>query len=112
MTSSQPTTRRAWCTIWLALAISVLAGTACRSPQKGDSDKAAADAEIVLAPMPINERGGAQLWGDNCTRCHNSRSPTEFSDAQWEVIAHHMRVRANLTAYEHEKILQFLKSGN
>lgn len=112
MTNLRMTKTRASCAIWLALASSMLAGTACRSPQKADSGEPAADAEIELAPMPISERGGAQLWGDNCTRCHNSRTPTEFSDAQWEVIAHHMRVRANLTAYEHEKILQFLQSGN
>ena len=112
MINSRRAKRRAGCTIWLALAISMLAGSACRSPQKADSDTPAADAEIELAPMPIGERGGAQLWGDNCARCHNSRTPSGFSDAQWEVIAHHMRVRANLTAYEHEKILQFLKLGN
>jgi len=57
-------------------------------------------------------KGGSQLWAENCSRCHNFRSPAEFSDTQWEIIAHHMRVRANLTAEEHHKILAFLKSGN
>ena len=55
---------------------------------------------------------GAKLWAQNCTRCHNSRSPAEFSDAQWEIVSLHMRVRANLTAQEHRSILEFLQSAN
>lgn len=55
---------------------------------------------------------GAELWSENCQRCHNMRSPNEFSDGEWEVISHHMRVRANLTADEHRKILEFLKKSN
>jgi cytochrome c5 len=56
--------------------------------------------------------GGAQLWGQNCGHCHNIRSPSSYSDAQWEVVALHMRVRANLTADEHRKILAFLKTAH
>jgi cytochrome c553 len=58
------------------------------------------------------EKSGAQLWADNCVRCHNIRSPSSLSPAQWEVAAMHMRVRANLTPEEHKKILEFLKSGS
>ena len=57
-------------------------------------------------------KGGAQLWAENCTRCHNMRPPTTYSDAEWEVATHHMRVRANLTPVEHKKIVEFLKSAN
>ena len=39
-------------------------------------------------------------------------SPADFSDGQWSVIGMHMRVRANLTATEAEKIIEFLKSAN
>jgi len=56
--------------------------------------------------------GGTQLWAQNCGHCHNLRSPSSYSDAQWEVVALHMRVRANLTAEEHRKILAFLKSAH
>ena len=55
---------------------------------------------------------GAKLWAQNCSRCHNSRSPSDYSDEKWEVAMLHMRVRANLTAEEHRKILAFLQSGN
>lgn len=57
-------------------------------------------------------KGGSQLWAENCTRCHNVRSPSAYSDPEWEVAMHHMRIRANLTAEEHRKILEFLKSAN
>jgi hypothetical protein len=57
-------------------------------------------------------KSGAQLWAENCIRCHNIRSPGSLSSAQWEVAMMHMRVRANLTPEEHKKILEFLKSGS
>ncbi|RMI03515.1 MAG: cytochrome c [Calditrichaeota bacterium] len=61
---------------------------------------------------PISEKPGALLWGDNCGHCHNIRPPSGLTDAQWEVAVLHMRTRANLTADEAEKIVEFLKSGN
>ena len=69
------------------------------------SDKPAA------APAAVG-KSGAQLWAENCQRCHNFRSPASYSPAQWEVAMLHMRVRTNLTAEQHEKILAFLKSGS
>jgi hypothetical protein len=56
-------------------------------------------------------KSGAQLWAENCVRCHNIRSPGSFSPVQWEVATMHMRVRANLTPEEQKKILEFLKAG-
>ena len=56
-------------------------------------------------------KSGAQLWAENCVRCHNIRSPGPYNRTQWEVALMHMRVRANLTPEEHKKILEFLKSG-
>lgn len=55
---------------------------------------------------------GAELWANNCQRCHNFRDPSSLSDAQWEVVLMHMRIRANLTAEEHRSILEYLKSSN
>jgi hypothetical protein len=59
-----------------------------------------------------SNRSGAQLWGENCMRCHNAPSPTTFSDVEWEVAVTHMRIRANLTELESKKIVDFLKSAN
>ena len=60
----------------------------------------------------IAEKSGAQLWGENCIRCHNMPSPADFADAQWTTIGLHMEVRANLTHAEAEKIVDFMKSAN
>jgi hypothetical protein len=57
-------------------------------------------------------KGASQLWAENCVRCHNVPSPSIYSDAEWDVAMHHMRIRANLTAEESTKILEFLKSAN
>jgi mono/diheme cytochrome c family protein len=65
----------------------------------------------TAAPV-ASGKGGAELWADNCIRCHNVRSPTSFSAAQWDVAMLHMRIRANITPEEQKKILEFLKSGS
>ena len=62
--------------------------------------------------MPIKQKPGAMLWGENCGRCHNVRTPADYSDAQWDVAVMHMRTRANLTAIEAQRIVEFLKSSN
>ena len=54
---------------------------------------------------------GEELWSNNCMRCHNVRPPTMYSDAQWDVIVHHMRLRANITGQEQRAIVEFLKSA-
>ncbi len=55
---------------------------------------------------------GEQLWSNNCLRCHNIRPPQMYTPAQWQVIVHHMRVRANLTGEDQRAILDFLKSAS
>ena len=58
------------------------------------------------------QKSGAELWANNCRRCHNFRSPASYNDVQWDIVMMHMRVRANLTAEEHKTILEFLQAGN
>jgi cytochrome c1 len=57
-------------------------------------------------------RSGAQLWGENCIRCHSTPSPAAYNNVDWATIGLHMRVRANLTAEETKKIVEFLQSAN
>jgi hypothetical protein len=59
-----------------------------------------------------NQLSGQELWSMNCQRCHNMRSPIMYNNAQWDVIVHHMRVRANLTGADARAIADFLKSGS
>jgi len=54
---------------------------------------------------------GEELWSNNCLRCHNIRPPTMYNNAQWDVIVHHMRIRANITGQEQRAIVEFLKSA-
>lgn len=57
------------------------------------------------------ETSGAVLWGENCSRCHGAPNAGAFSEHQWDVIGKHMRIRANLTAEETDKIVEFLKQS-
>lgn len=58
------------------------------------------------------ELNGAQVYRQNCGRCHQPRRPAERSDEEWEVIISHMRLRANLTGKEAEAVKKFLKDFN
>ena len=60
----------------------------------------------------ITGRSGAQIWGENCIRCHNTPAPDTFSDVEWDVALLHMQIRGNLTADEATKVLEFMKSAN
>jgi len=66
----------------------------------------------VQAASAAPTKTGAQMWAENCSRCHNIRPPQSFSDAQWQTIVHHMRIRANLTGQEARSITAFLQSNN
>ncbi len=56
----------------------------------------------------IAAKSGAQLWAENCQRCHNTPSPAAFSHEQWVTIGLHMQTRAQLTDKERDKIVAFL----
>lgn len=88
---------KAWVPV-SALLIGVFLITACNSTKK--------------KWVKHSDKSGAQLWSENCMRCHNFRSPASQSDEAWDVSVHHMRERGYLTAVEHEKILAFLKASN
>ena len=97
-------------TIGLAIFALLIAGCSTTAPSKGGT--ADEPGKVAVAAAHPAQTGGAELWGRNCGHCHNMRSPSSYSDAQWEVVMMHMRVRANLTADEHKKILAFLKSAH
>jgi len=55
---------------------------------------------------------GARVFRDNCTKCHNERSPMEKTDKEWHVVVTHMRTIALLTAKESRAVLKYLQSNN
>ena len=72
---------------------------------------------VVLTSIVLNScmeskmvaaKGGAQLWAENCQRCHNTPSPNAFSHEQWVTVGMHMQTRAQLTDKERDKIIAFL----
>jgi len=87
----------------LLLGLALLAGAAKLSAEEPDT---------TTKKEPSAKVGRAQLWEQNCARCHNLRSPSSYSDAKWDVIVTHMRIRAYLTAEEAQSIVEFLKAGN
>ena len=77
-----------------------------------DAPAGAGPAQTSPVVASAAQRSGAQLWADNCSRCHYARPPQSFSETQWEVIVHHMRLRADLTGQEARAITEFLKASD
>ena len=60
----------------------------------------------------VAAKSGAQLWAENCQRCHNTPPPNAFSQEQWKTIGMHMQTRALITNNERDKIVAFLQQAN
>jgi len=103
--------------IWTA-SVTILSLQGCKSSGTGSTGAAGSTAsgtapgKVLGIFPPPPDISGAQLWADNCNRCHNAPPPERFSSAQWAVITHHMRLRADLTGEETRKITAFLQAGN
>ncbi len=72
--------------------------------------KAGGNSSSAASTDADTELSGEELWSNNCLRCHNLRPATMYNNAQWDVIVHHMRLRANITGKEQRAIVEFLKS--
>lgn len=104
--------RKTWITVLaLGAGLALAAPAAAQSvalavPTAAQSDSSEAYGEIGLIGR------GAQVYANQCGRCHNMRSSVERTDAQWRVIVSHMRIRANMTRSEAEAVLAFLQATN
>jgi len=80
------------------------------------SAEAAASTQVdatKTAPEPREKTlDGAKVYAWNCGSCHSERWPKERSDSEWNVIATHMRVRANMTVAQTEAVLRYLQENN
>lgn len=73
-------------------------------------------AGIALATMTngckinqeIADKSGAQLWAENCRRCHNAPDQYTHNPENWITIGMHMQSRALITNRERDKIVEFL----
>jgi|SRR5579862_7369271 len=78
-----------------------------------DAAKKPAEAKKVEEnPCLWSSKAGAQLWAQDCRQCHNVRSPSTLSAAQWENAMAHMRFRCNLTAKEYRKIAALMQAAS
>ena len=82
-------------------------------PPASVAPDAGPDAQVAASDMSgaPAAKGRAQLWAENCPRCHNARPATFYTLREWEVTMHHMRVRCALTAVEHKKIMEFFEAS-
>ncbi len=89
------------------LGLALLGGllAACTS-NAGNTSGETSVSQVTNAPS------GAEIWANNCARCHNFRDPTTLSDSQWDVAMMHMRVRAKLNGADARAVLKFLQASN
>jgi hypothetical protein len=98
-----------WITLFIGLLGLVAAG--CRSTP----------IDLAKGPAPFRLPGsagegatyedsltGGEVFSMYCNQCHNARALGERNLANYQNVAAHMRVRANLTGKEYEKLLAFL----
>jgi hypothetical protein len=52
---------------------------------------------------------GGEVFSMYCNQCHNARALAERPFSNYQNVAAHMRVRANITGVEYEKLLEFLR---
>ena len=97
-------------TAWIAAAALLIAG--CQMSGKTTDVHAATGPTTAALKGTTAEKGGAELWAEACSHCHNLRSPSSYGPAQWEIAVYDMRVRANLTGEEQRKVTEFLKAAS
>lgn len=88
----------------LALFQPLVAADEAAAGKSDQNTEAAEDSKPVL--------DGAKVFGWYCGACHSERYPRERTDAEWEVIVTHMRVRSNLTGEQADAVLHYLKENN
>lgn len=82
----------------LLLSLGLLAGACSSAPAAGQAES--------------QEPGPAELWAWNCGRCHGIQPAARYSDAEWKIVMHHMRLQCYLTGEEQRAIEQLLRSTN
>jgi mono/diheme cytochrome c family protein len=95
----------------LAAYLESLKGGQAQAGPRGVGSTPGVGAAVSAPPVSLVTTGG-KMWGQTCGQCHNLRPPFEYSDAQWAVALHHMRIRVPLTGQQQRDILAFLQASN
>lgn len=93
--------------ILLLSGIGLTLGNGCASHDAANPD-ATQEAAPASGHFAHTIKTGAQVWAENCTRCHTPRPATQYSAQQWDIITTHMRLRANLNGEEQRAVYRFL----
>jgi len=64
------------------------------------------------ASEAASSQQGAELWANNCLRCHNTPPPSAYNDEEWNAIVNHMQKVAGFTVKDADKIAKFMQSAN
>ena len=94
------------------VSLATLATLGCQSTPM-DLSKGPAPSRIPRpggeAPTFEDSLTGGEVFSMYCNQCHNARALAERPFLNYENVMAHMRVRANLTGKEYEKLLVFLR---
>jgi hypothetical protein len=96
---------------WIAAIAACMICVGCQQQQQ-QKQSSLPPSTARADPAERASRGRAQMWTQNCIRCHNARPPGYYSDREWQVAMHHMRMRCSITKQEYDAILSFLQSAN
>jgi hypothetical protein len=92
-----------------AAVVTIALAATAQTPASSSETKKKTTTEVTsVKAEPLS---GAELWTMNCSRCHMTRNPGEFTAAQWGTIIFEMRVRANLPAAQARELEKYLKGG-
>ena len=100
MRTSPPPVQRSMAGLAAACLVASLAASGAATPATPTADTA------------TGQMNGSQLYQIHCARCHVRRLPEERTDAQWQTVMLHMRMRASLPGATAREILKFLQASN
>jgi hypothetical protein len=109
--------RLEWCGVTVTVGALLVAGGCFNTPIR--------NSEFARGPVPLREPSsgraadadccyvdsltGAKIFAMYCGACHNARPLSERPFSNYQNVAAHMRVRANLTGKEYAKLMEWLR---
>jgi hypothetical protein len=110
--------RNPWPAGFLLVVTGILATSGCYMTSADTSEFARGPAPLRM-PSPGREAEechsyedsltGGQVFAMYCSYCHNAPALAERPFSNFQNVASHMRVRANLTGKEYAKLIEFLR---
>jgi hypothetical protein len=110
--------RKPWLSGSALLLAAMLVGAGCYNTPTNTSEFEQGPAPLRI-PSPGNEGEdcdcyedsltGGQVFSMYCAYCHNAPTLAERPFSNYQNVAAHMRVRANLTGKEYAKLMEFLR---